>query len=474
MKAIHRLRQSIFGPPSPSNIDITKYNTSDIIERDVCIIGGGAAGTYAAIQLQNIHNKSIVVVEKQPRLGGQTTTYVDPNSGQPVEYGVTWFMDLPVVRKYFAQLDIDVVPSSFTSRLQGYDFRTGDQFPTSPPEAQKAAMAIYRAKMEEYPFLKLGFYLPDPVPKDLLLPFEEFVKKHDMASVLHSMGGLNFLGDWLRQPTLYVMKYLNMGFVTGLQDGFLKPANRNNGSVYTRAQHRIGEDNVLLSSHVITMDRDSDPTWVYVEVQSGSGGYTRTQLIRAKRVIVAVPPLLTTLQGFDLSAAEKALFCQFRHTYCYTGVIRVNKELPPGVCFTNRASEDIFVYPRLPCVLTIRPSDVPGLYTLHIGSSTPLSEDEVKREIQSSLRSFQMTTPEILVTGNHSPYQLTVSAEAIEAGFYNDLNGLQGNRRTYYIGSTFESHNSPQIWELTDQILENNLVPSLQSPSGKSGWRYRW
>ncbi|KAK1140958.1 hypothetical protein N8T08_009704 [Aspergillus melleus] len=455
------LRQLFPGQTRRTTINVARYSPSDIIERDVCIVGGGAAGTYAAMQLQARHNKSVVVVEKEGRLGGQTMTYTDSDSGNPVEYGVTWFMDLPVVRNYFSLLGIDAISSRFTARLQGCDFRTGEEFPSSTAEEQKAALAMYREKLEEYPFLKLGFYLPHPVPKDLLLPFEDFVKKHDMSSVVQSMGGLNFLGDWLRHPALYVMKYLNMGFVTGWQKNFLKPADRNNSSIYDAALDRLGEASVLLNSQVRQVDRKSDPERVYVEVQSGS----EVQLIRAKTIIVAVPPLLPKLQGFDLSDREKRLFGQFRHTYCYTGVVRINKDLPPNVCYINRASEDVFVSPRRPCVLTIRPSDVPKLYTLHIGSDTPLSEEGVRKEIHSSLRSFIMTTPEILITGSHSPYQLTVSAQAIEQGFYDNLNGLQGDRRTYYIGAAFESHNSPQIWELTDQILQEQLLPSLASGS---------
>ena len=471
MEALHRLRQWISGQSRNTTVDISRYSPSDIIDRDVCIVGGGAAGTYAAIQLQERHGKSVIVVEKESRLGGQTTTYIDTDSDKPVEYGVTWFMNLPVVRNFLSLLDIEATPSSFTFKIQGCDFRTGEEYPSSTPEQQIAALATYQAKLEQYPFLKLGFYLPSPVPKDLLLPFEDFVKKHDMRSVLDSMGGLNFLGDWLRQPTLYVMKYLNLGFVTGWQNGFLKPANRNNSSIYDAAQQRLGKNNVLLNSHVLHMDRNNDPERAYLEVQSGSG----VQLIRAKRIIVAVPPLLETLQGFDLNDQETSLFSQFRYTYCYTAVVRIDKDLPPGVCYTNRASEDIFASPRRPCVLTIRPSDVPRLYTLHIGSDISLTEDEVKREVLSSLRSFLMTTLDILITGNHSPYQLTVPADAIEQGFYDDLNGLQGHQRTYYIGAAFESHNSPQIWELTDQILQNNFLPSLENGSLRGeGTNRRW
>ncbi|KAL4889777.1 FAD/NAD(P)-binding domain-containing protein [Aspergillus ambiguus] len=459
---LSRLKAFFLGQqPESDRIEVSKYNPSDIITRDVCVIGGGAAGTYAAVQLQR-KGKSVVVVEKEARLGGQTTTYIDPDSNKPIEYGVTWFMDLPVVRDFFAQLGTRVTPSSFTYKLDYYDFRTGEQFPPiSSAEDQRAALEKYHALMTaKYPFLRLGFYLPARVPEELLLPFGQFVRMHNMGSLLPSLGGLNFLGDWLRQPTIYVMKYLNMDFVTGLAQGFLKPENRNNSTVYDTALAKIGTNNVLLSHRVLAADRVADPMWTYLEVQEGTGENASKRLIRAQRIILAVPPLPTVLHGLDLSSQENDLFNQFQYTYCYTGVVKI-PGLGSDICYVNRGSADPFAYPRVPNLFVLRPSDVPELFTVHFGSSTPLSEDQLKREIIGSIRSFRHITPEIRILGDHSPYQLRVPAEAIANGFYRDLNGLQGHRRTYYIGAAFESHNSPQIWELTAQILENELLPSL-------------
>lgn len=63
------------------------FKPDDIIVRDVAIIGGGSSGTHAAISLKD-KGKSIVVVEKQARLGGHTETYTDPSTGIPIDYGV--------------------------------------------------------------------------------------------------------------------------------------------------------------------------------------------------------------------------------------------------------------------------------------------------------------------------------------------------------------------------------------------------
>lgn len=51
--------------------DAYGFNSKDIIVRDVAIIGGGSAGTHAAISLKD-KGKSIVLVEAKGRLGGHT------------------------------------------------------------------------------------------------------------------------------------------------------------------------------------------------------------------------------------------------------------------------------------------------------------------------------------------------------------------------------------------------------------------
>ncbi|KAL4889354.1 hypothetical protein BDV59DRAFT_119015 [Aspergillus ambiguus] len=445
------------GDIGDSKIDSSKYHESDIITRDVCIVGGGAAGTFAAIRLQQ-HDKSFVVIEKEARLGGQTMTYMDPRSGMPVEYGVTFFPDLPVVREYFTLLGLPIIPSHWTLRMEYFDFRTGEPIRmAATPDDREAALKAYRAKLEEYPYLQAGLYLPHPVPEDLLLPFGDFIEKYNLRALLPLFGGMNFLGDWLRQPALYAMKFWNIDFVDGFsQTGFLKPGTSGNSAIYAAAQGKLGA-NVLLSSHVVRMDRTSDRDYVYVEVRTGVD--ERIQLIRAKKVIFTIPPLPAAFKDFDPSEDEKKVFSRFQHTYCYTAVVKT-KGLPTDMCYLNRGVG--FQHPRLPCVLTIRPSLVEDLRTLHIGSNTPLSEEDVRREIVSSFRGCQLADPEIMVLGNHSPYQLTVPVEAIADGFYRSLNALQGSRRSYYVGAAFESHNSRPIWTLVDQLLQNDILPSLK------------
>ncbi|RAQ55667.1 amine oxidase [Aspergillus flavus] len=449
-------------PQMEGRIDVSKYSPPDIITRDVCIIGGGPAGTHAAIRLRQ-HNKSVVVLEKQDRLGGQTNTYIDPESGRAVDYGVTYFQNLSSVREMFEYFEIPLTKAVFDYKMHMFDFRTG----TPVQDSSKAEMAAftekYMAQLAKYPYLKTGFDLPDPVPEDLLLPFGEFVQKYDMMPAVGQMGAwINALGDWQTMPTLYIMKYMCADTMKGVKTGFVRPADHNNSAIYDAARKELGED-ALLNSRVVQMDRDDTKGWVYMEVQSGS----QTRLIRAKKIIVAFPPHLDNFGGFDVSPKEKELFSQFQHIYFYPALVRI-QGIPDNVCYINRGADHPFLRPQLPGILMMRTSDVQGLCTVHFSSRFPVSEEQVKAGIVKGISSIRETQGidgtdlEFVRLANHSPYQMTVSADAIAHGFYQELNALQGERHTYYTGATFDSHNTPQIWNFTEQLLQEQILKSLE------------
>src|SRR5271154_7522325 len=118
---IHHLLKAVLclgGLLSISNavpIDERNFTPQDIITRDVCIIGGGATGTYSAVRLSQDMGKSVVVVEKTGRLGGHTETYIDPVTQYPVDYGVLAYHNISVVTDFFARFNVSLTAVSLAS-----------------------------------------------------------------------------------------------------------------------------------------------------------------------------------------------------------------------------------------------------------------------------------------------------------------------------------------------------------------------
>ena len=438
-----------------SAIDPSQFAEADQITRDVCVIGGGSAGTYGSIRLKQL-GKSVVVVEKNDRLGGHAHTYIDPATGNTADYGVQKLADVPVVHNYCSHLNIPLVAQETPSLPPMFvDFNTGEEVVVEDVANNvTAAFEKYDAQRAKYPFLDDGFTLPDPVPNDLLLRFGDFVVKHGLEAAFNSIAsGVFGFGNILHQTTLYVLKY----YTRGAGSLFSKPlavAEGGMGALFEAAQTKLGED-TLLQSTVLQMERDPKQGIIRVVVKTPSG----TKLITARKLLVAIPPKLDNLRGFDLSDTERSLFSQFENHHLFTALLN-NTGIADGLTLINASPDRRYNLPSLPGPHWAYPGHIPGLTQLFYESTEPIAPETVKSNIIENIRTLRSAAwippaaPDFLAFEDHSPYLLTVSPRAIVGGFYADLNALQGQRNTYYTGAAFQTHNSAQIWNFTEGIVE--------------------
>jgi hypothetical protein len=439
---------------------------NNIITRDVCIIGGGSGGTYPAIRLQQM-GKSVVVVEKKAVLGGHTNTYIDPVTGAPVDYGVAVWEDIPVVRNYFTYLDVALTtlntsaPSPFVNVFA--DFATDTIIPSSaiPQGNPAAAFATYLTQLEKYPYLNNGFNLPSPVPSDLLLSFGDFIKKYqldDIAYIIFEYA--QGTGNMLAQPALYILKLINTEVINGILTYFLTTAQHDNHELYDKALAKLGS-NALLNSTVLRVDR-SQSDYIRAVVSTPSG----QKLIKAKKLLIAIPPKLHNLGFLDLDNDERYLFNQFNSSYYWTSVVR-NSGVPDNTSLNNIAPAAPEGIPAMPGIYAIDASGVPGLHQVYYGSAHPIPTEKVKSEILSTIAGLVKAAgyppapgPAVFAAfSDHSPFEVTVSTDAIKAGFYDHVNTLQGRHQTWWTGAAWQAEDSSLIWNFT----EYNILPHLEN-----------
>lgn len=458
---------------------------SEVIERDVCIVGGGASGAHAAVSLKDL-NKTVVLVEQNNRLGGNTHTYIDPESGNTVDIGVVIFQPFPVVIEFFKRFDLPMLNFSevtwntpgqpanqsqpaaiFATIARNVDFRDGSEvvFEQDSTDATADAFARMAEILSQYDYILHGYDLPDPVPEDLYIPFGAFIEKYDLQAAFRTfLAVAQGMGDLLHVPTIYAVKYFNTGDIRALSQGYLTHARGNNSEIYTKAGEYISSENILLESSVISSNRRKNATAAGHEAELLVS--TRDQglkLLSCKQVVLAIPPYLANLAGWDLTDQEIDVFSSYRSANGYwTGLVR-GVGLNETVTAWNHAANTPYNIPVLPALYDLSPvGTIPDTWWIKFGADNPtLSDAQVKSYVEREIATLQraqnatVTKPEWLIFQSHAPMHLQVTSQAIKDGFFKQLTALQGglDGTMFYTGAAFHTHYSSLLWRFNHEVL---------------------
>ena len=442
----------------------------NVLERDVCIIGGGASGTYAAVRLAD-EGYPVAVIEKEDHLGGHTVTYTDPDTGTPLNMGVVVFHDTHVVRDYFGRLGVglqDEVPWGGVSEY--YDFSTGDAVPGYEPPDQEtlgAALEKYgRIVGERYPNISLAYDLPDPVPEELVGPYGDFIENHGLEAIVKLVERLsNANGNLWERPALYGIKVLSPMLIEAFSRGFINAASGDIRDLFRAAEEVLGDDNVLRSSRVRKVKRTR--RGVTVAVDGPEGRVT----VKAKKLLVAIPPTTDILEatGIDLTTCESRLLGQFRGLL-YGSAVLTHPGMDASVAPVNVGADIPYNLASLPGTYTY--STEPGtskVKTYYGGTEDDvgMTEGEIKDLIRGELDNLQRKgvvgegSAEFSFFANHSPLHVHVSPEVVSRGFYRELYELEGETNTFWTGATFVDHDSALIWAWSEEYLLPRIMESL-------------
>ncbi|KAI0502856.1 FAD/NAD(P)-binding domain-containing protein [Xylaria bambusicola] len=458
---------------------------SEVVERDVCIVGGGASGVHAAVSLVDL-NKTVVVVERRNRLGGDTHTYMHPETGGLVDIGVVIFQPLQAVFDFFKKLDLPLLnlsavttntpgqpantsqPAFTFATLRTYlDFRDGSNItrPTVTDEEVAEAFRRMSDALSPYDYILHGYDLPDPVPEDLFMPYGAFVEKYNLSAAFQIVYQISQgMGDLLHIPTIYAAKYFNRGDITALTQGYLTHARGNNSEIYSRAGDYISTDNVMLESTVVSSRRQKSSTTnasrAELLVSTRNEGL---KLLSCSQIILAIPPELSNLAGWDLTEQEQDVFSSFISANGYwTGLVK-NVGLNQTLTSLNGASNTPFNIPVLPALYALSPVGIiDDVWSIKFGANMPtMLDDQVKSYVEREIQTIQhvqnatVTQPEWLIFESHAPFHLQVSPEDIRGGFFKRLNALQGSLdgTMFYTGAAFHTHHSSLLWRFNREVL---------------------
>jgi hypothetical protein len=260
------------------------------------------------------------------------------------------------------------------------------------------------------------------------------------------------VGDFLAVPTLYVLQNFGIAELESLETAsYLTTASHDNSQLYQKAAALLGSS-VLYGSTLIRTERHVNGTH-HITVQTPTG----VELIKAKTLLMTIPPILDNLNSFELDHHEHEVFKQWQYTTYYAGVIR--NGFPVGISISNTDATSPLHIPTTPYIRNFDYSGIPDLHTFSTVSDSPQSQAQVEDLITSEISltqscgAFPASAASIEVINNHTPIQLRVPAASISKGFYADLYALQGRHNTYWTGAAWAPDDSSLLWGFTEGIL---------------------
>ncbi|KAF9879176.1 flavin-containing superfamily Amine oxidase [Colletotrichum karsti] len=446
------------------------------VDVDVAIIGGGSSGIHAAINLRDAGAK-VLVLEKKSQIGGHAETYFNPETGLPANIGVVIFENRDIVSSYFDRLNVSTVKTNPLNPQPGavtknYDFSLGIPIPAqnasaaaAQQQAVQAAVQAYSTNvLAKYPWIDQGFLVPDPVPEELTVPFAELAQKYNFTALLPVIAQFGWWsGEITSIPALYGINNLGPALLNSIFGEFIVPASGDSRSLYYAAAKELGDD-VLLNATVVDVKREDSGVSVVVHQPDQA-----PKLVRARKLLIAVPPTLDNVGTYDLSDDEKTLFSNFFALGYWASVVTV-----PGLnnSLANVGIQTPLNQPVIPGTNGIFGTSSPGDFLVGVGfNDTNYTDEDGKNIIRENLATLaalgavpegaaeKVTFPYF---SNHAPYNVRVPADEIKSGFYGKLLALEGVRNTYWAGAAFAGQNSAMVWSYN----EANVLPGLKKDLG--------
>ncbi|KAK8023883.1 amine oxidase [Apiospora rasikravindrae] len=464
-------------------------SSNNAIKTDVVIVGGGAGGAHAALRLMDM-GKRIILIEQDSILGGNVDSYTTPGTDNSMDFGVFSFIDYGGATALFERLNSSTAPPARVRAPTKYaDFTTGELIPdyAAPVSAAaKAAMEKYLSICEQYEDMIIpgywNFPTGDGIPKDLLLRFGNFVKRHgieDAVPQIYAATGFG-VGRQADELTLTVMQAFGAQMarsMLGRQGGFITASHRNQ-DVYDAMAREIGEEFILYETKVVRSVRTPDDGVVLTARNQMTGKETT---IHATKLLMAIRPVgEEAMRPFDLNERERSIFSKFDYHQLWAALVR-HPSLTAGNTTVNNfpvavAPSNYLETPQVPFIgkFELQDNTAGGLESqvfrsLVIGTRE-FGYADAKELLQSSLdrlveqgilpRTYtgdEQEQIEVVVISDHGPSHVRVSADELRDGFFQKLYALQGHRSTWWTGAAFASHFQTIIWEFNEVLLPQML-----------------
>jgi hypothetical protein len=436
------------------------------IPRDsrIVVVGAGAAGLCMAWYLKREGFKHVQVLEKSPRLGGKCRSLTI--DGQSFDLGANYITSAYTRVRELAR---HVKAGMYTEKAgHAIDVGNGEVQPILTEVLTHTSFLKLAWQSMRFLFIRwrLGKLLTPAQPGFAHVPehpelqgsFEEWLDRngldalHEMFEIpltLMGYGKLKTIAAVYGLSYMSPRTFINLGLFAANVPGWLRrwPKRFNQG--YGRTFERLAAEVDVLTG--VTIGRITRGDEIKVEYRlleqelEGKQDFPETQTY--DYLVLACPQLKDELSFMDpLSGKEQRLFEQvlinpfFVSTYHAQGTEKI-----AAVSFSLPKPEQ-----GRPYVVTRQypDNDFISIYTRG-DREGKINREEVKRNNEKFLSEIRAENPAVhSFTVDDWAYFPHVSVDAVDNGFYTELDSLQGKNRTFYCGGLL-------AFELVETIAEH-------------------
>lgn len=412
------------------------------------IIGAGAAGLSTAIALKKRGFKHVTVFEKDLEIGGKCHSY--SYQGQNFDFGA----NLTTPRYHQIRALANEVGMTFRHPPQRRIINVGNQPFKSPMDLDFVTKILIRVGALVYSIIRGLTKINQPgyanLSKGLEKPFKLWLKSHglgrftEMFQILFVSYGYGHLMDL---PAAYALKFFDhihlnasVDVILGkdvettldFQEGFQE--------LWKRLKDKY-QISVLTNIDIQAVERKTSG----VEIKYQSGPISNT--CRFDKIIIACP--LQNLDFLDKTQEEKDLL-QKISTYDYYVTLAEIENLPPISTYVYPYAKT--VTPGYPTVFY--PPNGGKLFLSYAYGGIGVDERKVHQKLRETVENPAVggKVTKFIHTQKWQ-YFPHIKSEDMQSGFYDQLENLQGQFHTYYVGEVMSFTLVELIYDYCDALV---------------------
>ncbi len=406
----------------------------------IAIIGAGPAGITASFYLEKNGFTNYEILEREDHVGGKC--FSPYYKGKRYDMGaILGAPSYDVVQEMMKDCGIKIDGDKIYAEMR--DYLSGELTSLAPSESRMILREIRTLKKllnEKYQgYDEIGHLNTNP---DLMVTFSEFCKKNDLNNIEKvfinpfTSFGYGYLDEI---PAIYVLKYLDMATLNYFLKEELWSFNDGTQSLWERISNKL-KNQPILNVKIENIQRENNIVTIKTNLFTREYDY-----------LIVTSPLDHLYKFMNLNEIEKNLFSKIE-TIDYKVFAVTLKNYPKKTCYIQgnmyrrRLGHTMIYFVKWPM-------DEEQVVTLYAIGDKKLKTSEITKMLYDDMELCGYPIRNIVLEKDWYYFPHVNTANYL-AGWYKDVEALQGNLNTFYAGEVLSFGDMEETSAYSKNIID--------------------